>query len=100
MQPGVQIAEVGLQLLPVSLPSHTVDPCGSLRADRPVGPPETIDADMVHQRGEPCFLILLRYLTYTSQRTWRTWSDSVSGARFVGRVLLGQSPSLHHLRHR
>ena len=35
MQPGVQITEVALQLLPVGRPCHTVHPRRSPRADRP-----------------------------------------------------------------
>ena len=39
-------------------------------------------------------------LAHTIQLTWRAQSGSASGARFAGRVPLGQPPSLHHLRRR
>jgi hypothetical protein len=98
MNPGVQIAKVGLEICPVVSPRHTVDPRRGLRADRPIRRPQPIDIDMVQERGEPCFLVRLCRSAHASQVTGRAGSGPLSGARFAGHVPLGRSPSLHRLR--
>jgi hypothetical protein len=55
---------------------------------------------MVQQRGEPRFLIPSRHLTHTIQPAWRIMPGTASGMRCAGRVPLGRSPFLHHLRSR
>src|SRR6266508_5458263 len=100
VHPVVQVGEVGLQLLPPGRPRHPVHPRRGLRADRPVRRPETIDVDVVQQRGKPRVLVPPCHFTHTVQRTWRAWSGAGSGARFAGRVPLGWAPFLHRLRRR
>jgi len=94
MDPIVQVPKVDLQVLAVVLPRHLVHPGGGLRVHRPVGHPQAVDVDVVHQRGEPCLLVLLCCSTHTVQRIGRAVPGSVSGARFAGRVPLGQPPFL------
>src|SRR6266511_211491 len=100
MHPVVQVGEIRLQLLPVGRPRHPVHPRRSLRADRPVRHPETIDVNVVQQRREPRVLVPSCHFTHTVQRTWRACSGAVSGTRFAGRVPLGWAPFLHRLRRR
>ncbi|MCA1679122.1 MAG: hypothetical protein LC777_09370 [Actinobacteria bacterium] len=100
LQPCVQVVETLLQLLPVGLPRHAVYPRSSLRAQRPIGRPQAIDVDVMQERGELRFPVLLCDSAHTIQRTRRALPGAVSGARFAGRVPLGQPPSLHRLRDR
>ncbi len=69
LNPGMQIPEVPLQILPVGLPRLTVDPGGRLRAQRPVRAQETIDIDVMRKRGEPRVPVLRGNLPHTLQRT-------------------------------
>ena len=69
VHPLVQVLEVRLQVLPVGLPRHPVHPRRGLRADRPVGRPQTIEVDVVQQRREPRFLVPSCHFTHTIQRT-------------------------------
>jgi hypothetical protein len=66
---GVQIREVALQILPVVLPPHAVHPRRGLWTDRPVGRPQAINIDMVQERREPRFLVLLRHSAHAVQLT-------------------------------
>lgn len=75
-----------------------VHPRCSLRANRPVGHPETIQVDMVQQCGEPRIPLLPFCFTHTVQTAWHAWSDTVFGTCCTVRVPLGQPPFLHHLR--
>jgi hypothetical protein len=100
MDPGVQIPEVVLQVPPIVLPRQVIDPGRGPRVQRPIGLPETIDIDVVQERGEPCLPIRPRLAAHATKRTWRALPGSVSGTRFAGRVSLGRPPSLHHLRRR
>jgi len=68
----MQIAEVYLHILPVGLPRDPVHSRCGLRANRPVGRPQTSEVNVVQQRREPCFLILSCYLTHTIQRMGHT----------------------------
>src|SRR5450755_107242 len=52
----------------------------------------------MEERGEPHVLVLPRHLAHTIQITGHAHSSSASGTCFAGRVSLGRSPSLHHLR--
>jgi hypothetical protein len=96
----MQIAKVRFEIKPVFVPRHAVDPRRGLRTQCPVGRPEAIDIDVMQQRGELRVLVLYCATAHAIQRTWRASPGSVSGARFAGRVSLGQAPSLHRLRTR
>jgi hypothetical protein len=100
MNPSVQIPEILLQMLPLRVPRQPVHPAGGPRVQRPIGRPQAVDVDVVQERGEPCFPVLLCNSAHALQRTWRALPGSVSRARFAGRVPLGQPPSLHRLRRR
>src|SRR5216683_2133199 len=100
MQPPVQVLKVAIQVLAVGCPRHPVHARRGLGTDRPVGPPQPAQADVVQQRGEPRFLIPSCHLTHTVQPAWRTLPGTASGMRCAGRVLLGRSPFLHRLRNR
>jgi hypothetical protein len=67
MDPGVQIPKVLLEILPVVPPRDPIDPRGGGRADRPVRLPQTIDADVMKERGEPHIPVLPRHLAHTIQ---------------------------------
>jgi len=67
MDPGVQIAKVLLEMLPVVAPRDPVDPRGGARADRPIRLPQTIDADVMKERGEPHIPVLARHSAHTIQ---------------------------------
>src|SRR5450755_284995 len=100
MDPSMQILEVALEIVPVVSPRHPVNPRGHVRADRPIRLPQTLDADVVKQRGEPHIIVLPRRLAHTIQITGHAQSGTASGACFTGRVPLGQAPSLPRLRSR
>jgi hypothetical protein len=53
LDPLLQVVEVGLQLLPVGLARHLVNPCRHRRAQRPVGHAQAIEADVMKERREP-----------------------------------------------
>ena len=69
MNPPVQILEVPLQILAVDPPRHPVSPRRSPGVQSPIGRPETVEIDVVQQRGEPCFLIPHCDLAHAIQRT-------------------------------
>jgi hypothetical protein len=100
MDSGVQIPKVLLEIQSVIPPRDPVDPRGHVRADRPIRLPQTLDADVVKQRGEPHIIVLPRRLAHTIQITGHAQSGTASGACFTGRVPLGQAPSLPRLRSR
>ena len=100
MNPGVQIPKVFLQIQPVVPPRDPIDPRGRVRTNRPVRLPQTIDAHVMKERGEPHIPVLPRHLAHTLQITGHALSGTASGTRFTDRVPLGQAPSLHHLRPR
>jgi hypothetical protein len=55
----MQVLEVALQVPPVLHPRHVVHPRRGPRIQRPISRPETIDINMVQERGEPRFPVLL-----------------------------------------
>src|SRR5664280_1915470 len=71
VDPTVQILEVGLQVLPVGTPRHAVCARSGPWVQRPIGCPQTIQRDVVQQRCEPRFPVLLCNSAHTSQRTGR-----------------------------
>jgi hypothetical protein len=98
MDPGVQIPKVRFEIQPVVRPRHTINPRSGLRPKRQVRRPETINVDMMQERGELRILVLLRRSAHTIQVTGHAHPGSESGTCFAGRVPLGRSSSLHHLR--
>ena len=69
VDPGVQIAKVRFEILPVVLPRHPIDPRGGLRAERPIRRPQPIDVDVMKERGEPHILVLPRHPAHAIQIT-------------------------------
>ena len=90
VNPGVEIAKVLLEILPVVLPRHPVHPRRGLGRKRPIRRPEAIDVDVVQERGEPCLLVLHCDSAHATKRTWRALPGTASGTRFAGRVPLAQ----------
>jgi hypothetical protein len=66
---SVKIAKVRLEIQPVVAPRHAVHPRGGARADRPVRRAQTVDADVMKERGEPHILVPTRHLAHTIQVT-------------------------------
>ena len=100
LDPGVQISKVLFEIQPVIRPRDPVDPRGGVRTDRPIRLPQTIDRHVMKERGEPHVPVLPRHPAHTIQITRHAQSGTASGTCFTGRVPLGQTPSLHHLRPR
>ncbi len=100
MDPGMQVLEVALQVLPVVTPCHPVHPRRGLGLQRPIRRPQAFDINMVQQRDEPRFPVLLRHSAHAIQRTWHAHSGFAPGACFAARVPLGQPASLRRLRDR
>jgi len=69
MNPGMQIPEVVLQILPVVAPRHAIDPRRGIRADRPIRRPQAINVDVMQERGEPRVPVLPRHLAHAIQVT-------------------------------
>ena len=67
MDPGVQIPKVRFEIQSVVPPRDPIDPRGGVRTDRPIRHPQTIDADVVKERGEPHILVPPRHLAHTIQ---------------------------------
>ena len=66
---GVQILKVVLQRLAVVPPRHAVDPRGRTRTNRPIRLPQSLDGNVVQERGEPRLPVLSRRLAHTVQIT-------------------------------
>jgi hypothetical protein len=67
LNPSMQILEVGPQIQPVVPPRHAIHSRGGARADRPIRLPQTIDADVMKERGEPHIPVLARHTAHTIQ---------------------------------
>ncbi|MGP8179881.1 MAG: hypothetical protein ACLP1E_03685 [Acidimicrobiales bacterium] len=85
----MKIAKVRLEILPVILPRHTVNPRRGLGLKRPIGRPQTLDVDVVQERGEPRILVRSCHSAHAAQLTRRALPGSGSRARFAGHVSLG-----------
>src|SRR5829696_7650945 len=81
MNSGVQIPKVLFEILPVVVPRHAVGARSGLRVQRPIGRPQAVEVDVVQERREPHILVLPCDSAHAIQRTWRTHSGTVSGAR-------------------
>ena len=69
MNASMEIPKVALQLLPVFLPRHTVDPGRSPRANRPVRRLQPLNGHVMQKRGEPHVLVPSRHLAHAIQVT-------------------------------
>jgi hypothetical protein len=98
VNPSVKISKVLLELQPVVRPRDAVHPRRGLRPKREVRHPETLDVNVVQERGEPRFLVRCCHSAHTTKLAWRALPGTESGARFAGHVPLGRSASLHRLR--
>ena len=76
--------------------SGKAGPCGLVGTNGVAAEPAagSAKASMVHQRGEPRFLIPSRDFAHMIQPTWHALSGSVSGTCRTVRVPLGQPPYL------
>jgi hypothetical protein len=101
LEPMGEIVEVFLKSLSVVLPRLAVYARCRAPLDFQVRCSQPLHViDVVQERGEPLFLILLCCLTYPLKRAGRTFPALSPECVALGRVPLGQSPSLHRLRSR
>ena len=101
LKPMGEIVEIFLQSPSVVLPRLAVYARCRAPLDFQVRRSQSLHvANVLQERGEPLFLILLCCLTYPLQRAWRTIPALRPECVTLGRVPLGQSPSLHRLRSR
>ena len=98
VNPSVQVSKVLLELHTVVRPRDPVHPRRGLRPKREVRRSQAVDVNVVQERGEPRFLVRCCHPAHTTKLTERALPGTESGTRFAGRVPLGWSPSLHHLR--
>ena len=89
VNPSMEICEVVLQLQPVIRPRDPVHPGRSLGLQHPIRRPQTIDINVVQERGEPRFPVHCCHSAHTTKLTQRALPGTESGARFTGRVPLG-----------
>jgi len=98
MNPGMQIPKLRFEIVPVVLPRDAVHPRRGRGLQRPIGRSQAVDVNVMQERREPRFLVRSCRSAHAIQLAWRALPGPVSGARFAGRVPLGRSASLHHLR--
>ena len=94
----MEIPEMTLQVLPVRLPRDLIDPGCRLWVQPQVASPESVDAHVVQERGEPRLPITTSCLTYPVQRTGRAPPALCPVRVLLARVPLGQTPSLPAVR--
>ena len=95
----MQALEVVLEVRRVLLPCHAVDARGGLLPKLKERPTESVDCDVMKERRKLRVPVLLCFLTYTVERTWRANCPALCPGRVLPvRVPLGQTPSLHPLR--
>jgi hypothetical protein len=75
----MKIPKVLLEIFSVIPPRNPIDPRGHVRADRPIRLPQTLDADVMKERGEPHIPVLPRRLAHTIQITGHAQSGTASG---------------------
>ena len=101
LQPGGQVLEVGLQVLPVVPPRLAVHPWCRLPLETEVGRPEPGRiVDMVQERREPLLPVPSCCVAYPLQRAVHACPAQGPGRVVLPRVPFGQAPSLHPLRGR
>jgi hypothetical protein len=81
MNASVQSSKVRFEIQPVLAPRHAVDARRGLRADRPIRRTETIDVNVMQERGEPHILVLPRQPAHAIQPTWHALPGTESGTR-------------------
>ena len=69
VDPGVKIAKVLLEILPIVPPRDTVNPRCRARTNRPVRQLQALDGHVMQKRGEPRVLVLSCYLAHAIQPT-------------------------------
>ena len=94
-----EVLEVRLEVLNVVLPCLAIHACRRVLLNREERCPQPIDVvDMVEERSEPLFPILSCCLTYPLERAGRVFPALSPERVTLGRISLGQPPSLHRLR--
>src|SRR5207247_92022 len=97
-KPLREVQKVSLKFLPIVPPRLAVYACGRLSLQTEVGRSQTLNAvHMVQERSEPLSLIPPCCLTYPLKRAGHAAPALNPGPVTLGRLSLGQSPSLHHL---
>src|SRR5206468_6597465 len=100
-QPSGEILEILFQPLSVVPPCLSVDPCRGVSLTREVRFAQAVSAvDVVQERREPLLPFSLSCLSYPLERTLRAFPALSPGRVLLGRIPLGQPPSLHRLRGR
>src|SRR5205085_12408471 len=101
LKPSSEVDEISLERVAVVLPCRAVDPWARVPLDSEVRGPKAIDvADMVEERREPLFPVLSRSSTHSLESAARVYPALCPERVALGRVSLGQVPSLHLLRSR
>src|SRR5437867_4327516 len=101
LQPAGEVLEVAVEILSVVPPRLAIDTGSRLPLEGEVGCPQPLDGvHVVKERGEPLLPILPRSLTYSLERAERTVPALRPERVTLGRVPLGQPPSLRCLRGR
>lgn len=94
----LEIMLKSLAVVPPRLPVHTGR---SVPLQLHVGEPQGVDpGDVVQQSSEPCILVRFFRLSYLFQLTWHADPALSPGRVLLAQIPLGQTPSLHLLRHR
>ena len=100
-QPSGEILKILFESLSVVLPRLSVDPRCGVSLQGVVRPPQAVSVvDVVQERREPLLPFSLSCLTYPLERTLRAFPAQSPGRVLLGRIPLGQPPSLHRLRGR
>jgi hypothetical protein len=100
MNTGVQIGEPPVQISPVVIPRHTVDPGGRIPFQQGIRLPQQINAHVVQECGEPLLLAQPRGCPYAFQTCGHAVPARCPERAWLTRVSFGPAPSLHRLRRR
>src|SRR5437867_417250 len=100
MNAGMQVPDVGFEVLRIILPRDPVHPRRRIPLEPGIRILEQVDAHMVEQRGEPFLLPCLCYLPYTIEPLGHTFPARRPARAWLDPVPLGPRPSLHPLRGR
>src|SRR5439155_21777626 len=101
LEPAGEVPKVGLKILSVVPPRLAIDAGSRIPFEFPVGCPQPLDGvHVVKERGEPLLPVSPRCLPYPLERAGRAFPALCPARVTLGRVPLGQPPSLHHLRGR
>src|SRR3569833_553958 len=99
MHTAVQTLKISLKVCLVVLPSHSVYSRCSVPVDRQERVAQPFDGDVVKERAESLVLVPFCCYAHTIQRIRHAQSPALCPGRvLLARVLLGQPPSLRHLR--